>query len=78
MHRAHKEIAFKAAIENDANLLIHPVVGQTKEGDVNHYTRVRCYQEILNYFPKGTTTLSLLPLQCVWLDQEKLCGMHYT
>tara|TARA_S200000501_G_scaffold128592_1_gene121495 strand:- start:17498 stop:19180 length:1683 start_codon:yes stop_codon:yes gene_type:complete len=62
MHRAHKEIAFKAAIENDANLLIHPVVGQTKEGDVNHYTRVRCYQEILNYFPKGTTTLSLLPL----------------
>ncbi len=62
MHRAHKEIAFKAAIENDANLLIHPVVGQTKEGDVNHFTRVRCYQEILNYFPKGTTALSLLPL----------------
>ena len=62
MHRAHKEIAFKAAIENDANLLIHPVVGQTKEGDVNHFTRVRCYQEILNHFPKGTTTLSLLPL----------------
>ena len=62
MHKAHKEIAFKAAIENDANLLIHPVVGQTKEGDVNHFTRVRCYQEILNYFPKGTTALSLLPL----------------
>tara|TARA_B110000263_G_scaffold119247_1_gene103850 strand:+ start:1118 stop:2800 length:1683 start_codon:yes stop_codon:yes gene_type:complete len=62
MHRAHKEIAFKAAIENDANLLIHPVVGQTKEGDVNHFTRVRCYQEILNHFPKGTTALSLLPL----------------
>ena len=62
MHRAHKEIAFKAAIENDANLLIHPVVGQTKEGDVNHFTRVRCYQEILNHFPMGTTTLSLLPL----------------
>ena len=62
MHRAHKEIAFKAAIENDANLLIHPVVGQSKEGDVNHFTRVRCFQEILNHFPKGTTTLSLLPL----------------
>ena len=41
MHRAHKEIAFKAAIENNANLLIHPVVGQTKEGDVNHFTRVQ-------------------------------------
>ena len=62
MHRAHKEIAFRAALENNANLLIHPVVGPTKPGDVNHYTRVRCYQKILKYFPKGTTTLSLLPL----------------
>ena len=62
MHRAHKEIAFNAAIENNANLLIHPVVGPTKPGDVDHYTRVRCYQKILKYFPKGTTTLSLLPL----------------
>ena len=62
MHRAHKEIAFNAAIENNANLLIHPVVGATKPGYVDHYTRVRCYQKILKYFPKGTTTLSLLPL----------------
>ena len=62
MHRAHKEIAFNAAIENNANLLIHPVVGPTKPGDVDHYTRVRCYQKILTYFPEGTTSLSLLPL----------------
>ena len=62
MHRAHKEIAYKAAIENGANLLIHPVVGPTKPGDVDHYTRVKCYQKILNYFPEGTTALSLLPL----------------
>ena len=62
MHRAHKEIAFRAAIDNNANLLIHPVVGPTKPGDVNHFTRVRCYQKILKYFPEGTTTLSLLPL----------------
>ena len=62
MHRAHKEIAFNAAIENNANLLIHPVVGPTKPGDIDHYTRVRCYQKVLNYFPEGTTTLSLLPL----------------
>jgi sulfate adenylyltransferase len=62
MHRAHKEIAFRAAIENNANLLIHPVVGPTKPGDVNHFTRVRCYQKILTYFPEGTTSLSLLPL----------------
>ena len=62
MHRAHKEIAFRAAVENNANLLIHPVIGPTKPGDVNHFTRVRCYQKIMKHFPEGTTTLSLLPL----------------
>ena len=62
MHRAHKEISFTAAKENGANLLLHPVVGPTKPGDIDHYTRVRCYQRILKYFPEGTTMLSLLPL----------------
>ena len=62
MHKAHKEIAYKAAIDNGANLLIHPVVGPTKPGDVDHYTRVKCYQKVLKYFPEGTTSLSLLPL----------------
>ena len=62
MHRAHKEISFRAAKENGTNLLLHPVVGPTKPGDIDHYTRVRCYQKILKYFPEGTTMLSLLPL----------------
>ena len=62
MHRAHKEIAHRAATDVNANLLIHPVVGQTKPGDIDHFTRVRCYQKILNYYPEGTTMLSLLPL----------------
>ena len=62
MHRAHKEISFRAAKESGANLLLHPVVGPTKPGDIDHYTRVRCYQKILKYFPEGTTMLSLLPL----------------
>ena len=62
MHRAHKEIAYRAAMDVGANLLIHPVVGQTKPGDIDHFTRVRCYQKILNYYPEGTTMLSLLPL----------------
>ena len=62
MHRAHKEISFRAATENSANLLLHPVVGPTKPGDIDHYTRVRCYQKVLKYFPEGTTMLSLLPL----------------
>jgi sulfate adenylyltransferase len=56
MHRAHLELTFRAAKDVEANLLIHPVVGMTKPGDVDHFTRVRCY------YPEQTTALSLLPL----------------
>ncbi|MFC1795348.1 adenylyl-sulfate kinase, partial [Planctomycetota bacterium] len=62
MHRAHQELTFRAAAELEANLLIHPVVGMTKPGDVDHYTRVRCYQSVLSHYPKNTALLSLLPL----------------
>jgi sulfate adenylyltransferase len=62
MHRAHQELTFRAAAELEANLLIHPVVGMTKPGDVDHYTRVRCYQAVLRHYPKNTALLSLLPL----------------
>jgi sulfate adenylyltransferase len=62
MHRAHQELTFRAAAQHQANLLIHPVVGMTKPGDVDHYTRVRCYQAVLSYYPKNTAMLSLLPL----------------
>ncbi len=62
MHRAHQELTFRAASELEANLLIHPVVGMTKPGDVDHYTRVRCYQAILKHYPRNTVALSLLPL----------------
>ncbi len=62
MHRAHQEITFRAATLHEANLLIHPVVGMTKPGDVDHYTRVRCYEKILDRYPEQTTTLSLLNL----------------
>ncbi len=62
MHRAHLELTFRAASEFETNLLIHPVVGMTKTGDVDHYTRVRCYQAILEHYPRNTTMLSLLPL----------------
>ena len=62
MHRAHQELTFRAAKENEANLLIHPVVGMTKPGDIDHYTRVRCYEKILEEYPEQTTELSLLNL----------------
>ena len=62
MHRAHVELTFRAAKEAAANLLIHPSVGMTKPGDVDHYTRVRCYQAILPHYPANSAMLGLLPL----------------
>ena len=62
MHRAHQELTLRAAKEVGADLLIHPVVGMTKPGDVDHYTRVRCYQALLHRYPSNTAQLSLLPL----------------
>jgi sulfate adenylyltransferase len=62
LHRAHQELTFLAAKEVEANLLIHPVVGLTKPGDIDHFTRVRCYEAVLNHYPTSTTSLSLLNL----------------
>ncbi len=62
MHRAHQELTLRAARDVEANLLIHPVVGMTKPGDVDHYTRVRCYEHLLSRYPEQTSMLSLLPL----------------
>jgi len=62
LHRAHQELTFRAAREAQANLLIHPVVGMTKPGDVDHFTRVRCYEAVLDQYPASTTHLSLLNL----------------
>ena len=74
LHRAHQELTFRAAKEAQANLLIHPVVGMTKPGDVDHFTRVRCYEAVLDKYPQSTTTMSLLnlamrmagPREAVW------------
>jgi sulfate adenylyltransferase len=62
MHRAHQELTQRAAQLAEANLLIHPVVGMTKPGDVDHFARVRCYEHVLETYPEQTTHLSLLPL----------------
>ena len=62
MHRAHQELTFRAAQIAEANLLIHPVVGLTNTGDIDHMTRVRCYEKLLQRFPEQTTELSLLNL----------------
>ena len=62
MHRAHLELTVRAAKQVEANLLINPVVGMTKPGDVDHYTRVRAYQAIMDRYPDNTAELALLPL----------------
>ncbi len=62
LHRAHCELAMRAAKAAQANLLIHPVVGLTRPGDLDHHTRVRCYQAVLPRFPQQTVKLSLLNL----------------
>ena len=74
LHRAHQELTFRAAKEAQANLMIHPVVGMTKPGDIDHFTRVRCYEAVLDKYPAATTTMSLLnlamrmagPREAVW------------
>ena len=63
LHRVHEELTKRAAKQIGGSLLIHPVVGMTKPGDVDHYTRVRVYKALLeNYYDKKSTKLSLLPL----------------
>jgi sulfate adenylyltransferase len=63
MHRIHEELTKRAAEEVGGSLLIHPVVGLTKPGDVDHYTRVRVYRALAeNYYDPQRTLLSLFPL----------------
>jgi len=62
LHRAHVEMIKNAIKNENANLLLHPVVGMTKPGDVNHFTRLRCYQSVLKRFDQKQAILSLIPL----------------
>lgn len=63
MHRAHEELTKQAAQKIGGCLLLHPVVGQTKAGDVDYYTRVRGYKILVEkYYDPRRTVLSLLPL----------------
>ena len=63
VHRAHEEITKRAAAQVDGTLLLHPVVGLTKPGDVDHYTRVRTYKTLAShYYAPDRILLSLLPL----------------
>ena len=62
MHRAHQELTLRATQELDAHLLIHPIVGITRPGDVDYHTRIACYRALLPRYPADRVMLSLLPL----------------
>ena len=62
MHRVHQEITLRAAKQANAHVLIHPVVGMSKPGDIHYYARVHCYQAIMKHYPKSLVELSLLPI----------------
>lgn len=63
LHRAHEELTKRAVQEIDGSLLLHPVVGLTKPGDVDHYTRVRTYRTLTErYYQPDRAMLALLPL----------------
>jgi len=62
MHRAHLELTHRAAKQVGAKLLLNPSVGMTKPGDIDHYTRVRCYEHLIQRYPDHSAMLALLPL----------------
>lgn len=63
LHRAHEELTRRAAEQVDGILLLHPVVGLTKPGDIDYFTRVRTYKALVNnYYDPERIVLALLPL----------------
>jgi sulfate adenylyltransferase len=63
LHRVHEELTKRATASVDGALLLHPSVGMTKPGDVDHYTRVRGYRALAErYYEVGRILLALLPL----------------
>ena len=76
LHRAHEELTKRAIEEGDGVLLLHPVVGLTKPGDVDYYTRVRTYKALAQrYYDSDRILLSLLPLAMRLAGLAKRCGM---
>lgn len=62
MHKVHQEMTMRAAKQAEAHILLHPVVGLSKPGDLHYYARVHCYQAIKHHYPRSLVALSLLPM----------------
>ncbi len=87
LHRVHEELTKRAVDEIDGVLLLHPTVGMTKPGDVDHYTRVRTYKILAErYYDPKRVVLGLLPLamrlagprEALWHALiRRNCGANY-
>ncbi|SHO53540.1 bifunctional sulfate adenylyltransferase/adenylylsulfate kinase [Desulfopila aestuarii] len=66
LHCAHREMVLRAAREAGANIFLQPVVSLGQYGNLDHYTHVRCYQQIAQKFPKNMVLVGLLPLADRW------------
>ena len=63
MRRVHEELARRAAEQIGGALLLHPAVGMTRSGDIEHYARIRAYRLLARrYFDPARTVLGLVPL----------------
>jgi sulfate adenylyltransferase len=63
LHRAHEDMTKRAIEQVNGLLLLHPVVGMTKPGDLDHFTRVRTYKALAeHYYDSDRILLSLLQL----------------
>lgn len=62
MHAVHYEMTMRAARQTSAHILIHPVIGMAKPGDLHYYSRVHCYEAILKQYPKSLVSLALTPI----------------
>jgi sulfate adenylyltransferase len=62
LHCAHREMVLRAARDSGTNILLQPVVGLDHPGNIDHYTHVRCYEEIIRHFPRNMSMLSLIPM----------------
>lgn len=68
LHCAHREMVLAAAREAGANIFLQPVVSLGQYGNLDHYTHIRCYQQIAQKFPRSMVLVGLLPLA------ERLAG----
>ena len=62
LHKAHVEMTKISMEKFNAYLFLHPAIGITKAGDIDHFTRVRCYEYVIKKYPRSTALLGLLPL----------------